>query len=68
VGNKNADAQNNKNCCHSREHGQSCATPGGKSAASRTVKVIHLEAEVAAALMIFGNSGWHEVIFAGTKS
>jgi hypothetical protein len=32
-------------------------SPGGKSAASRTVKVIHLEAEVAAALMIFGNSG-----------
>ena len=41
---------------------------GGKSATSRTVKVIHLEAEVAAALMIFGNSGWHEVTFAGMKS
>jgi hypothetical protein len=41
---------------------------GGKSAASRTVKVIRLEAEVAAALMIFGNSGRHEVTFAWTKS
>jgi hypothetical protein len=41
---------------------------GGKSAAPRTVKVICLEAEVAAALMIFGNSGRHEVTFAGTKS
>jgi hypothetical protein len=41
---------------------------GGKSAARRTVKVIRLEAEVAAALMIFRNSGRHEVTFAGTKS
>jgi len=40
----------------------------GKSAARRTVKVIRLEAEVAAALMIFRNSGRHEVTFAGTKS
>jgi hypothetical protein len=40
----------------------------GKSAARRTVKVICLEAEVAAALMIFRNSGRHEVTFAGTKS
>ena len=40
----------------------------GKSAAPRTVKVIRLEPEVAAALMIFGNSGRHEVTFAGTKS
>jgi hypothetical protein len=37
---------------------------GDKSAASRTVKVICLEAEVAVALMIFGNSGRHEVTFA----
>ena len=41
---------------------------GGKSAALRTVKVICLEAEVAAALMIFGNSGRHEVTFAWAKS
>ena len=34
---------------------------GGKSAAACTVKVIRREAEVAAALMIFGNSGRHEV-------
>jgi hypothetical protein len=32
---------------------------GGKSAAACTVKVIRREAEVAAALMIFGNSGRH---------
>jgi hypothetical protein len=34
---------------------------GGKSAAPRTVKVIHRDAEVAAAMMIFGNRGRHEV-------
>src|SRR5882762_1055768 len=34
---------------------------GGKSAAACTVKVIRREAEVAAALMIFGNSVRHEV-------
>ena len=34
---------------------------GGKSAAPCTVKVIHREAEVAGALMSFGNSGRHEV-------
>jgi hypothetical protein len=36
---------------------------GGKSAATCTVKVIRREAEVAAALMIFGNSGRHEGTF-----
>src|SRR4030088_496904 len=39
---------------------------GGKSAAACTVKVIRREAEVAAALMIFGNSGRHEVPPPGT--
>jgi len=34
---------------------------GGKSAAACTVKVIRRGAEVAAALMIFGNSGRHEI-------
>jgi hypothetical protein len=37
---------------------------GGKGAAACTVKVIRREAEVAAALMISGNSGRHEVTFA----
>ena len=34
---------------------------GSKCAAPCTVKVIHREAEVATALMIFGNSGRHKV-------